>query len=232
MRRASPSVTMSSMSKHRQAGFSAMLLSLILCSVFLVSALGFGAWAYMSRQDYKLNSDKKAEAAAEAAKKATQEADAVKYAEEAKNPLKTYKGPDQFGGVTILYPKTWSGYVVVKNGSNTPINHYFHPDVVPDAAEKDNAFAARIQVEETTYDKVIASYESDVKAGRIAASPYAFPKVANIVGTRFEGEVERGKQGSLVVVPMRNLTLKVWSESPNYLADFNNIILPNLVFSP
>jgi hypothetical protein len=225
--------TMSSMSLDKQGGYvSATLLSLIIAIVFLVGSLGFGAWAFTSRQDYKYNSDQKASAAAEAAKKATQEADAAKFAEEAKNPLKTYKGPDQFGGVTVAYPKTWSGYVIIENSGGTPVDNYYHPDVVPDTNEQANAFGLRVQVVEESYDKVLSSYGSDVKAGRLAASQFVFPQVASIVGTRFDGEVETDKQGSLVVVPMRNLTLKVWTESPVYLADFNNIILPNLVFSP
>jgi len=223
---------MSSMKINSQSGFvSGTLISLIVTSVFLAGSLGFGAWAFLSRQDYKNNSDKKALTAANERQKLTEAADAVKYAEAAKNPYKTHKSPDQFGAVTVVYPKTWSAYVGETGSESSVVNNYYHPDVVP-SVNKDNAHALRIQVVEQSYDQVMKNYQSEVKSGKLVASPYALTKVPNIVGTRLNGEVERGKQGSLVIVPIRNMTLKVWTESPNYLADFNKIILPNLSFLP
>lgn len=223
---------MSSMNTNQSGFVSGTLISLVVAVVFLLGAIGFGAWAYSERQDYKLNSDQKAAAAAEEAKKETEKAEAVKYAEEAKNPLKTHKAPDQFGGVTIQFPKTWSGYVVEKSTGSTSVDDYFHPGVVPSAEERDSVFALRVQVVGQAYDKVVKEYESGVESGKLTAAPYAFPKVPSVTGLRFSGEIEPNKQGSMVIVPMRNLTLKVWTESPSYVADFDNIILPNLTFSP
>lgn len=218
---------------NNQEGYvGTTLIYLIFVSILLVGALGFGGWAFMSRQDYKNNSDKKAEAAADQRQKATEEADAKKYAEEAKSPLKTHKAPDQYGGVTIQYPKTWSGYAIEGESSGTPVDDYFHPSVVPDIGEKANSYALRIQVEDKAYDDVLKTYQGDVNSKKLTAAPYNLPKVPDAIGTRLDGQVEQGKQGSLVVLPVRNMTLKVWVESPSFLADFNNIILPNLVFSP
>lgn len=223
---------MSSMNSNQSGFVSGTLISLIVSVVFLLGAIGFGAWAFTSRQDYKNNSDQKAAKAADERQKATEAADAAKFAEEAKKPLKTYKAPDQFGAIAVAYPKTWSAYVVEGDSSQQPVDDYFHPEAVPDANNNDNTYALRVQVLDRAYDKVVESYASDVTAKRLAASPYTLPKVASVVGTRFDGEVERGKQGSLIVLPIRNMTLKIWTESPSYLADFNNNILPNLSFAP
>jgi hypothetical protein len=224
---------MSSMSQTREDGYvSSTLISLIVSIVFLVGAIGFGTWAFMSRQDYKNNSDQKAAKAAAESKTATEAADAIKYAEEAKNPLKTHKSPDQFGGVTLQYPKTWSAYVDEGRGGNTPVDNYFHPDIVPSTDNKAAAYALRIQVVEQAYSSVVDSFKSAVNGGKLAASPYALPKVPDIVGTRLTGEVRNDRQGSLIILPMRNLTLKIWTEAPEHLPDFDNIILANLTFSP
>lgn len=221
------------MSSMKLAGFiSGTLIALIAVSVLLAGALGFGGWAFMSRQDYKNNSDQKAAAAADERQMATEAADAIKYAEEAKNPLTIHKGLDEFGGVDVKYPKTWSGYVIEGAKGATPVDNYFHPKVVPNVSNRESSYALRIQVVDKEYDLVLREYKNDTEAGRLSAGPYKLPQVKGAVGTRFSGEVEDGKQGSLVVLPVRNMTLKVWTESPNYLADFNNIILPNLVFSP
>jgi len=224
---------MSSMKHSSQAGYvSGVLVSLITVSVLLAGALGFGAWAFMSRQDYKNNSDQKAAKAAAEAKEATEAADAIKYAEEAKNPYTRHRGPDEFGAVTVKYPKTWSGYVVEGDKSGTPVNDYFHPKVVPDATDKDNAFALRIQVVDRAYDSVLRTYEGSINSQKLKAAPYTLPKVKGVIGTRLDGQVEPNKQGRLIILPMRNMTLKVWTESSSYMADFNKIILANLTFSP
>jgi hypothetical protein len=218
------------MSADRQRGSA--LIWLIVTIVLLLGSIGFGVWAFMSRQDYKDNSDQKSAAAAAEERTKTQEEDAVKYAEEAKNPLKAYVGPSQYGNLNVLYPKTWSGYVEQVDKSNTPLSGYFHPDVVPGIDQKESSFALRIEVDDQAYDQVLRTYKGSVDAGRLASAPYSFPKVSDVVGTRFDGQIEQNKQGSLIVMPMRNLTLEVWTESGDYLSDFNNIILPNLSFSP
>src|SRR5688572_28487850 len=125
---------MSSMkARNPQSGFiSGVMTGLILVSLFLVGAIGFGVWAFMGRQDYKNNVDQKIEVAQAQTKQETEEAEALKYAEEAKNPLKAHVGPSAFGSVTVAYPKTWSGYIIedTTQGKATPVDDYFHPDVV------------------------------------------------------------------------------------------------------
>jgi hypothetical protein len=82
---------MSNMKISPQAGFaSVVMISLVACVVLLLGSLGFGVWAFMSRQDYKNNSDQKAEKAAAEERKRTQAEDAANYAQEAKNPLATH----------------------------------------------------------------------------------------------------------------------------------------------
>lgn len=231
LRHSPPSVTMSNMKISRQAGFAnSVTLGLIVCVVLLLGSIGFGAWAYMSRQDYKNNSDQKADEAAADERKKTQDEDAVRYAEEAKNPLTTHRGPEAFGGVVVKYPKTWSGYVGGRG--NTPVDDYFHPKVVSDISNRDNAYALRIQVVDRAYDAVLKTYDGAVNTKRLKAAPFSLPGVKNVVGTRLDGLVEQKKQGRLIVLPIRNMTLKIWTESPRYLNDFNKIILPNIVFSP
>lgn len=227
------SFTMSSMKINSQGGYvSGMLISLLLTIVLLLASIGFGVWAFAGRQDYKNNSDQKAAVAAEEAKKAAERAEAARYAEEAKNPLKTYKAPSQYGGVSVQYPKTWSGYVIEDGTRSQSVDGYFHQDVVPDVGSRSSTFGLRVQVVDQAYDKAVKAYDSKVNSGQLAAAPYEFPKVPGVIGMRFDGQVENDKQGSMIIVPMRNLTLRVWTESPNFLSDFNNIILPNLSFSP
>lgn len=222
---------MSVMSTNRQGGYVDPLLIPLIAAVFLlITAAGFGAWAFSSRQDFKNNSDQKSAVAAAAAVKDAQQKDAAKYAEEAKDPLKQFVGPSQYGSVTAKYPKTWSGYVI-KNVSN-PLSAYFQPDVVGDIQDDDGSYALRIQVVNQSYASQLQSYDSAVKTGKATASPFSFAKVPSVVGTRIDGQISIKNQGTIIILPLRNLTLLVSTESQDFEADFNNIILPNFTFSP
>lgn len=224
------SATISSM--NEQGRINVLIISLIACGLLLLATLAFGAWAYSERQDYKDNSDQKVAAAVQQAITNTRQEEAKKFAEEAKNPLKTYSGPSQFGGVKIQFPKTWSTYVINKDGGNTPISWYFHPNIVPDTSNRDNSYALRVEVVDESYSDSLDNFQNDAEEGVVTVQPYSLPKVPDVIGSRINGEVENDKQGSMILLPLRNLTLKVWTESPDYLNDFNDIILKDATFSP
>lgn len=219
----------------RQAGYvSGMLISVIALSLALATTIGVAVWAFSGRQDYKNNSDQKVAAAVAVAKEETVAAEAAKFAEEAKNPYKSHVGPATYGSVTVIYPKTWSGYVSESSEqSSTPVDDYFHPDVVPDIdSNSETSYALRVQIVQQPYDKAVSSQGSAIKNKQLTSQPYALPKVPSVIGTRFEGELTDKKKGILVVLPLRNVTLQIWTEGDQYRADFTNIILANLSFSP
>lgn len=226
-------VTMSSMKhmRHDERG-SAMTVALIVTlSVLSVAAAVFAGWAYMSRQDYKNNVQQKVAVAVQANTKKVQADDAAAYAEEAKKPLKPYNGSSAYGSVSIQYPKTWSSYLQT-NDSSRPINFYAHPDIVPGTEQRDSSYALRVQVVAKAYDAVLKEYTSAVQKGSVKVSPYALPKNPSTVGARLEGQLTQTIQGKMVVLPLRDKTLKIWTESDKFYADFEQIILPNASFVP
>lgn len=216
------------MIKHNQDGaINPLLLPLIIAGVLFISALIFGGWAYSSRQDFKNNTDQKIGLAVTAAEASESERKDKEFAEIAKSPLKTYAGPEQFGSLKLQYPKTWSGYVSAIGNEN--LEGYFNPNVVPDVADENATFALRIQVLDQTYDNVIAEF--DGQEG-IVATAYALPKLPNVVGLKLSGQIEQDKQGVMIILPVRDKTIKLFTESKDFENDFNNIILANLTFSP
>jgi hypothetical protein len=209
-----------------------LLIPFILVVLLLIGAVVFGVWAYQERQDYKDNVNSKITVAVGEAVKSEDTKAAAKYAEESKYPLKTYSGPSAYGGLQVQYPKTWSAYVVERNSSEYVVDGYFHPNFVPDASGNINSFALRVRVSSQSYAQVVQNLQGFVKSGKTKATPFAFAKVPNVVGTRFDGELGSNKQGSLVVVPLRANALLVSTEVNEYMGDFNNNVLPNLSFSP
>ncbi|HEY5549682.1 MAG TPA: hypothetical protein VIK37_00540, partial [Candidatus Saccharimonadales bacterium] len=160
------------------------------------------------------------------------------FAEREKSPNKTFKGSATYGSITFDYPKTWSGYVD-QSSSNQPINGYFFPDIVPSVNRGSNtptAFALRVELVGTDYAQAIKQLESLITQGKLKAAAYVPPKMegaANVqTGTRFNGELEQNISGSMVVIKVRDKTLKIYTQSPSYVSDFNNIVLKSLTFAP
>lgn len=209
-----------------------LLVSLILVILLLLGSLGAGYWAYSGRQDYKNNSDKKSAAAAQKAVEATQAADAIKFAQKAKEPYVKYVGPAAFGGLTVVYPKTWSAYVVESANGGNPVDAYFQPGFVPNVSDPTKNFTLRVMIDQTDYSTILSGFSGDAESGKVKVSPYSLAKLPKIIGSRIEGQITPQKQGVMIVLPLRNMTLKIWTESLDFKPDLDNIILPNLSFSP
>lgn len=199
--------------------------------LMLLGATGFAIWAFAERQDYKDNSDKKsAEASAIAVENESKKKDA-EFLEKEKQPYEIYSGPDAYGSIKVTYPKTWSVYAVEAGQGATPLDAYFHPKVVPDT-KGGTAFALRVQVLNSSYEQEMKKLDSAVKGGKVKVVPYALPKIPNVKGSKVTGEVNVGQNDTMIVLPLRDKTIKISTESPEFLKDFDSIIMTNMTFSP
>lgn len=211
-----------------------LLIPVILVSLLFVGSASFAYWAFSGRQEYKNNVDAKISSAVQANTQSVQAADAKQYAEQAKSPLTLYQGPDSYGSVKVYYPKTWSSYVDTTS-TNTPLDAYFHAGFVP-STQSGQTYNLRVQVNSQPYSTVMQQFSGQLSDGQVTATPYSLPKVPNIVGTKLTGTVNQSNpqitDGTMVVLPLRSTTLLIWTESNNYLSDFNTYVLPNLTFSP
>ena len=218
---------------NQRGGSAALLFAFVFVVLLLFGAIVFGIWAYMGVQDYKANMEPKVAAAVEVAKKEISTTKDNELAEREKSPLKRYSGSATYGSVGISYPKTWSAYVDESGtgDSSNPLNGYFHPNFVPGVQES-SSFALRVQVVPTSYSEELKQFDSLVTEGKVKISAYSAPKVAGIVGVRVDGQIINEKKGSMVLFPLRDKTLKVWTEADQFVGDFNNSVLPNLTFIP
>jgi len=229
------SVNMSVMRSSSQDGGMGSIVTIVLLVFLLLIAVGFGVEAYSGEQHYKTQTDAIVQQNDATTKSQTQATDSAKYAEEAKQPLQSYVGPAAFGSITIWFPKTWSAYIDDSNQGSGPLIGYFDPGVVPSInTTQKNLFALRVQLLSQTYDTTLQNFDltSSNGAVTITSSPFAFPKVPSVVGVRLVGEIEPMVQGDMIIVPLRDQTLEVWTESTAYESDLNNFIIPNFSFSP
>ena len=221
------------MIKHNQDGaISGLLIMFILALLLLMGAIGFGAWAFTSRQDYKANVNTKISAAVTKANTLEDTIKDKQFAEDAKKPLKTYHGPEAYGSLIVNFPKTWSGYVDDSGKGSAQVDGFFAPGVVPSITDQASVFALRIQVVNQSYAQTLQAFTGQQQDGKLAISAYALPKLPKVVGVEVVGEISDQTQVTMVVLPLRSQTLEVWTEGNQYLSDFNNNILPNFRFSP
>jgi hypothetical protein len=212
--------------RNERGEASALLVSFIGLAVFFVITASFAAWAFLSRQDYKNNSDQKVAAAVEVAKKNTAAQKDNEYLEKEKYPLRSYTGPADLGAIKVVYPKTWSAYI----NAGSENQFIFNPDIV--SASPDALYALKVTVLPQSYETAVQQFESQVQLGSATAQAYSLPKVPGVVGLRFDGEIEPLKPGAVVVLPLRDKTIEIVCQVPDNLPDFNKIILPNISFNP
>ena len=202
--------------------------------LFAVLAVGVGAaffWAFSQMNDYKNNSDQKVAAAVKVAKAEQQTADQKAFAEDYKKPFEVYQSSADFGSVSFNYPKTWSQYIA-KNSDSLAI--YFYPKAVP-AVDAKTPFALRVTETSSAYDNVLKSYNSKIKDGTLSATTLTIGKTDNFAGyegMRIDGQFDKTINGSTVIFKIRDKTLQIFVDSQDFMADFNNTILPSLKFEP
>lgn len=208
----------------------------VVLGVLLIGSLVFGFWAFRERSDYKNNVDAKIAVATEQQKKTTTDELNKQHAEEDKKPSKVYTGPSSYGSVKFEYPKTYSVYVTGDNG-NTPVDAYFHPAIVPSITPLAGtatraAIAVHVQVFNQPYDQVVQQRQSSVAAGTLSGSPFALKNMPKQVGMKFVGKLQNQLNGTEIILPLRDKTLVVTSETDTWLTDFNNVVLETMTFEP
>lgn len=226
------------MLSNERGAMNVLLIPVILLAVLFIAAASFAVWAYGGRQDYKNNVDSKIAAAVATNKTQVQAADAKAYAEAAKNPLTLYSGPAAYGSVQVHYPKTWSAYVDTTDESN-PLDAFFYPNAVPSINSSTAVYALRVEVANQAYSDVVNQLSTQGGEGPAPVmKPYKLPKVPGVVGMKVDGSlnIQSGANsnivGSMVVLPVRDKTLMIWTESKAFYPDFNKYVLPNFTFSP
>jgi hypothetical protein len=219
--------------KHNQNGsINVLLIPLIVAVLILVTAIIFGSWAYSSRSTYKNNSSQLIAAAVTNAKAQESTQLNAAFALQEQKPLDTYTGPEAYGSLVVKYPKNWSAYVDDTGDSSANVDGYFYPGVIPALTATSSVFALRIEVIDASYSDTVSAFQSSEVSGKDTVTAYQLPLVPSVIGAEVTGQLSGGITGTMVILPIRSETLEVWTESSQYLSEFNDTILPNLSFSP
>lgn len=208
--------------KNNQSGSLDPLMIPLIVSVILVLSLAtFGIWAYLSYLEANTNLEEKIAVAVADAEVVQKEALESEFAEREKSPFTTWRSASTIGSIELTYPKTWSAYIDENEGSSNPLNGFFNPKFVS-ADERESQYALGITVDESNYTSEIESFENDITSGTVEAK--AVELKDGVTGVRFVGEISNDYNGAIVIFPLRDKTVKIWTESRGFIEDFDKVI--------
>jgi len=212
-----------------QGAVNPLLLGLIATVLLLIGSLVFGLGKMSEANDYKNNFEQKVSVEVQEESKLIAEQKQAEFDEKEKAPYKFWTSPTQFGSIKIGFPKTWSHYLALDQTSgSTPIDLFAHPDYVPEISN-DQKYALRLTLTNDDYNTVLDNYrrKSDKEGLKIGTI-----QISNVSGIKVQGLLTKQVSGTLVVFPIRDKVLTVWTESNDFEPDFENIVLKNLSFIP
>lgn len=213
------------MRKLNQKGImNPLAIPLVLAVLILIVASVMAVMYYTKYVEQRDSNQPIINAAVAEAETNQKEALEKEFTEREKLPTKNYTSPAELGAVRLMFPKTWSSYV--DSGKMGEIEFYAHPNYVP--AGNVN-YALRMSVVDRPFVREIKSYDNAVKKGDLKA---AAVRVAGTTGTRLDGFLKKDQEGTMVIFPVRDKTLRVWTESKEFASDYNNIVLKGMTFVP
>jgi len=218
------------MTKLDQCGsLNKLLLPLILVVILLLGSLGFGYWAFSERSDLNSNIDTRVEERLGVETQRIESEQQNLFLEREKEPLKPYESPSEVGSIKFSYPKTWSGYVDEGGSGSIVLDGTFHPDFVP---VEETSYALRIEVVNNEYDKELKKFDSKAENGQVKVTAYSPKNVDGVSAVKITGQLTSKIQGTMVLIQVRDKTLKMWTEADQFTGDFNKHVLGSLTFSP
>jgi hypothetical protein len=207
--------------KNEAGAISGSTIAIIGLVVLVLAAGSFGIWAYVNYNEQKTNVDGKVDLAVAEAKKAQSDDDEKKFAEREKEPNRQFVGPDDYGRLVFMYPKTWSVYVAsdISKASGS-YESYLNPITVPPVSDTQQ-FSLRVTIEQKDYDQVVASYQKQVEKGDLRSSTTS---ANGHNGTRLDGSFTKDIRGSAVIYKIRDKTVTLRTDADTFKPDFENII--------
>ncbi len=209
--------------KNELGAISGQMVAIIGLSVVVLILGSTSIWAIVNYNDQKTDVDGRVAVAVADGKKQQADEDEAKFLERAKEPLLTFKGPDDYGRLTFSYPRTWSVYVDKDASTGGDYKAYLNPEVVPPVEGGDDTqqFALRVTIEQKDYDQIVQSYDALVKKGDLKSSNTSSQGVQ---GTRLDGNFSKNIRGAAVIFKSRDKTITIQTDADTFKPDFEKLI--------
>lgn len=207
--------------KKERGSVNGWMVGTIGCLILFLIAGSLAIWAYMQYSHEKSNVDSKVAIDVAKGKSEQAESDQKKFSEEAKNPRIEFVGPSEYGRVSFMYPRTWSVYIENDGSNRGDYKAYLNPVAVPSASNKASRFALRLEIINKNLDTVLNDYQSRLKKGELTSSSTEFNGIS---ATRIDGTFEKELRGSVVLMKVRDKTIRFSTDADTFKPDFQTIL--------
>ena len=124
--------------------------------------------------------------------------------------------------MSFQYPKTWSVYISNDGTDGGDYEAYFRPDYIDSIENSDSRHALRFFIRNESFDSIQREYKGKVDEGELRSS--IFNKGSNLTGMRYEGTLEEGMEGVVVIVKINDKTAILQTDARVFQDDFNKLI--------
>lgn len=207
--------------KSERGSVNGWMVGTIGCLILFLIAGSLAIWAYMQYSREKSDVDSKVAIKVAEGKREQAEFDWRKYSDEAKNLRVEFVGPTEYGRVSFMYTKTWSVYIANDGSDRGDYKAYFHPISVPPITNKNSRFALRLEIINKNMDTVLNEYQSRLKKGELTSSSTEFNGIS---ATRIDGTFEKELRGSVVLMKVRDKTIRFSTDADTFKPDFQTIL--------
>lgn len=206
--------------KHERGLISGLQVAVIGLGALVLGIGSFAIWAYVSYNEASQNLQAKIDVAVANGQREQQEKDQNAFDEKEKQPNRTFRGPDDYCGLTFNYPKTWSAFVSDAGTDGGSYKAYFNPGMVPPIDSKQQ-YALRVVIEQKDYDAVQAQYAGLVTKGSLKQSSTSSK---GLDGARLDGSFSNNIRGAAVLYKCRNYTISVFTDADTHKPDFDKLV--------
>jgi len=197
-----------------------MITAIAGITLFLLVSVA-AVWLFLAYSEQKTDVEGKLKVAVAEAKKEQSEEDRKQYLEESKNPRLEFVGPADYGRVSFMYPRNWSAYVDKDGSDRGDYKAYLHPSVVPSVSSRESRFALRLEILNQDFDAVLKQYEQLLKKGDLTSST---PEFNGNASTRIDGAFTKELRGSVVLMKVRDKTIRFSTDADTFKPDFQAIL--------
>lgn len=197
-----------------------MIIAISVGALFFVAS-AFAVWSYISFIDTRSDVEGKIKVAEAEARNQQAELDRKNYLEESKNPRLEFVSPSEYGRVSFMYPRNWSVYIHNDGSDRRDYVAYLHPVTVPSVISRDSRFALKLEIINKDFDVVMKQYESLLKKGDLTSGT---PEFNGNASTRIDGAFAKDLRGSVVLMRVRDKTIRFSTQADTFKPDFKTIL--------
>lgn len=206
--------------EKKKASLTGMILLLAMSFVALVF-MGLFVWMFILWDGAKNDVEAQVQERVAAAVNLNTEKLNKEFIERDKQPFMRFTGPEDYGEVSFLFPKTWSLFIAKDASKGGNYEAYFNPYSVK-SPNNNLIYALRFTIVNDGIDRVVGEFEKLLKEGKIRQ------EVKTINGNNanfYNGTLKNGMNVKVVVFPIRDKTVIFRTDAAKqYGGDFDKIV--------